>query len=50
VIDAVHERHPCQEAEDEADDGCSFVHHFRNPFRFSWFNIGVVLRACFRIA
>ena len=27
MIDAVHQRHPCQKAEDEADDGRSFVHH-----------------------
>ena len=30
VIDAVHQRHPCHEAEDEADDGSAFVHHRRN--------------------
>ena len=30
MIDALHQRHPCQEAEDEADDGCSLVHHGRN--------------------
>jgi hypothetical protein len=27
VIDAVHQRHPRQKAEEEADDGRSFVHH-----------------------
>jgi hypothetical protein len=29
VIDAIHQAHPCQKAQDEADDGRSFVHHIR---------------------
>ena len=30
VIDAVHQPHPCQKTEKEADDGSSLVHHRHN--------------------